>query len=51
MGNLDKSNLICVLVIEALSDWVEQSMGSEKVEPGSMVTLLRSLSIKGAENN
>lgn len=34
IGNLDKHNLICVMVTEALADWVEESVGGVEVQPG-----------------
>lgn len=34
IGNLDKHNLICVVVIEALSDWVKESVGGVEAQPG-----------------
>lgn len=48
IDNPNRRNLICTMVIEALSDWVEESVGSEEVEAGSVAILLRSLPIKGS---
>lgn len=46
--NPNKRSLICTMVIEALSDWVEESVGSEEVEPGSVAILLKSFPVRGS---
>lgn len=44
IDNPNRRNLICTMV----TDWVEESVGSEEVEAGSVAILLRSLPIKGS---
>lgn len=46
--NPNKRSLICTMVIEALSDWVEVSVGSEEVEPGSVAILLKRFPVRGS---
>ena len=48
ISKLDESNLICALEIEALSDWVEESVGNGEGGSGSMATLLSDFPIKGS---
>lgn len=46
VGNPNKRNVICTVVMETLSDWVEESVENEEVE--RVAVLLRSFPIKGS---